>query len=200
MPANELSSFRENLGLARQMLDTATALTAQLTDAADLSDLRRAALVQGVSAFDHFVHEEVRVRMLALQRQSGSSWPQGFQRFQVSMGSLERALNQQDVSWLDDEIRQQHGHRSFQHPNKVADAVRCVSDVQLWNAVGVWMGTDANTVKTQLAVIVERRNSIVHQADLDPTPPRSRYPISDWLVRNALAFLDDTAEALTAVV
>jgi hypothetical protein len=181
------------------MAATAAALEAQLTGAVDVSDLLRGGLVQGVSAFDHFVHEEVRVRMLALSTATASLWPAGFARFRVSLQSVDQAITGGGRTWLENEIRLQHGYLAFQQPDKVADALRLVSDVELWPAVGAHLGRTASDLKTQLKLIVDRRNKIAHEADIDPTPPRTRYPIARGMVDASLDFLESIAVAIVAV-
>jgi hypothetical protein len=199
VPAQELTLFQTNLNFARGMTATAVALQAQLTGAIDVSDLQRAALVQGVSAFDHFIHEEVRVRMLALSVTPASAWPKGFARFRVSLQSVDHALSRSGSTWLEEEIRLQHSYLAFQHPDKVADAIRLVSDIELWTAVSGRLGRPPADVKTQLKLIVDRRNKIAHEADIDPTPPRMRYPITRGMVDTSLDSLADVAKAIIVV-
>lgn len=198
MPDTEFALFQSNLGYARQMPATAAALQASLTTAIDVSDFLRAALVQGVSAFDHFVHEEVRVRMHLVHAKPSSSWPNALGRFSVSLATVDAALNG-SAGWLDQEIREQHGYLSFQHPDKVAAAFKLVSSTPLWPRVAASLGSDSATVRRRLQLIVDRRNKIAHEADHDPTPPASRYPISRQLVDDALDFLEGVASSITGI-
>ena len=57
-------------------------------------------------------------------------------------------------------------------------------------------------VKNRLRAIVNRRNQIVHEADLDPSIPGSmnRWPISPADVTSALDFIQDVCEAIHIVV
>lgn len=180
------------------MAATASALKAQVTPVVDVSDLLRAALVQGVSAFDHFIHEEVRVRMIGLAGQAAVKWPPAYGRFRISLEAFDRSRTG-GTRWLEEEIRAQHSYLAFQQPEKVADAIRLVSDVELWPSVANFIGVDTRAVKTQLKLIVDRRNQIAHEADMDPTPPRSRYPISRNIVDSSLDFLDVLVEAIVNV-
>ncbi len=113
-------------------------LSQMLTGAVDLTDLLRAELVLAVSAFDFFVHEVTRLGMLECH---GNVRPRtdAFKRFSVPMESALRLTDQV----LDTEIRTKHGYLSFQNPDKVADAVRLFSDVELWNAVAAEFGVTA---------------------------------------------------------
>lgn len=198
MPSNEFVMFERNMLYARDQVATATALQAQLTSAFSTDDLLRSALVQGVSAFDHFVHEEVRARMLEIQNGERPTCS-GFARFRVSLSSLARA-DVGSTEWLDSEIREQHGYLSFQHPDRVSEAIRLVSDVRLWPAVGHRLNMAADEVKRELKLIVDRRNKIAHEADTDPTPPRGRYPISARDVTDGLDFLDSVVKAIIVVI
>lgn len=190
MPQAEVAAFRENLAYARHLCNMGVALQAQVTSAMDVSDLYRAALVHGVSALDHFVHEEVRVRMLALSGLDSAEWPDGFKRFRVSMSSVDASTNQPGAVWLDEEIRAQHGHLSFQHPAKIADAFRKTTNEAFWPTVAGHLGLPVAGAKNRLKLIVDRRNKIAHEADMDPTPPKSRYSISAADVRDSLDFLE----------
>ena len=101
--------------------------------------------------------------------------------------------------WLDEAIRAAHGWLSFQHPDKIADAVRLISDVNLWETVGGEMGLSAKTAKTQLRAIVDRRNKIAHEADMDPTTPGGRWPIRGQIVQDATDFIEGVARAISKV-
>ncbi|MFC7966104.1 HEPN domain-containing protein [Streptomyces cinereoruber] len=199
MPAIEVSLFKQNMAYARDLIATASALRAQVTAAVNTDDLLRSSLVQGVSAFDHFIHEEVRARMIATQLGQHRR-AKGFDRFRVSLASVSTALTAGGASWLEQEIREQHGYLSFQHPDKVADAFRLVSDASLWAEVAKQLGVPPDDIKRQLKLIVDRRNKIAHEADTDPTPPRSRYPIGEAMVRDSLDFLEKLVDAIDAVL
>ncbi|MEU8333774.1 hypothetical protein [Micromonospora sp. NPDC048839] len=190
--------FRKNMAYARNLSATAIALARQVTTAINTDDLLRASLVQGVSAFDHFIHEEVCARMI-LTQQGSHPMAKGYVRFRVSLDSVNQALAGSGVSWLESEIREQHGYLSFQNPDKVADALRLVTDASVWPAVGGHLNRKHEDLKRQLKLIVDRRNKIAHEADTDPTPPRTRYPIEEPMVRQSLDFLEQLAEAIIAV-
>jgi len=52
----------------------------------------------------------------------------------------------------------------------------------------------------QRSVTVDRRNKIAHEADVDPSAPGCRWPISPIIVEEALGFLDGVANAIAEVV
>jgi len=101
--------------------------------------------------------------------------------------------------WLDQAIRETHGWLSFQHPDKLADAIRLVSNVRLWEQVASELGMTSRTVRTQLSAIIDRRNKIAHEADMDPTNPGYRWPINEVLVRDAIDFIERIVRAIFKV-
>lgn len=211
MPAREIAAFDRHIERARDLAGIATSLETHLTGAMDLSDMYRAAFVQGVSAFDTFVHAEVRERMLATFAGTGTKTP-AFKKFKVSLSSASVALATagnlaSGLNWLETEIREQHSYLSFQQPDKVADAIRLVSDVKLWRELALHLGqgpaggeSGDKILKRRLALIVDRRNTIVHESDLDPTPPGDMlYPMSRATADDALDFLQALAHGIQAV-
>lgn len=192
-----LQQFSRNIARARDLVGLSITLSAQTTAILDTTDLLRSALVLAVSALDHFVHELARVGMIEIAK--GDRAPTGaYSRFQVKLGSV--GAIDADCAWLDSEIREKHGWLAFQQPDKIADALRLITDKELWNEVGALLKRQPSHVKAQLALIVDRRNKIAHEADLDPTVPGTRWPISPNLVEEALDFLQQIAEALCKTV
>jgi len=106
---------------------------------------------------------------------------------------------QNALIYLETEIRTRHSYSSFQQPDKIAEAVRLFSTVELWNAVGAHFGEDPNTLKKTLKLLVERRNKIAHEADLDPSFPGQRWPINRNDTEAALAFVEKIGEAIYIV-
>lgn len=116
----------------------------------------------------------------------------------ISSSVLNRLNN---VSWLEDEIRERLGYQSFQQPDKIADAIRLISDKKLWDEVAVKLSISAKDVKQQLSAIVDRRNKIAHEADIDPTfGIGSRWYIDETLVSNAVDFIEQVVESIHQIL
>ncbi|WP_186009824.1 hypothetical protein [Burkholderia gladioli] len=195
-----LNNFIANLNRARDLLALADRISALTTNAVDVSDCLRAALVQGVSALDHFVHEIVRIGMLDVQRGTRPPTPSHLS-FKVPLSATRRALaDALDVEWLNEAVRETHGWLSFQHPDKVADALRLVSPVPLWDTLSAHLGVSKRDLKARLTLIVDRRNKIAHEADVDPTDPPTRWPITGVMVLEALDYLERLGAAIVAII
>lgn len=195
-------TFLSNLNRARALGGLFTALSHTTTPALDLTDLLRAQLVLAVSAFDQFIHELARVGVL--ETFEGRRPPaRAYLRFEVSLEALSQILTRPaDSTTLDQEIRLRHSWLAFQKPDKVADAIRLVTDKALWEEVGARTGISAADVKARLGAIVDRRNQIAHEADLDPTDPtrQTRWPIRRDDVDSAAGFLEGVGRAIVEIV
>jgi hypothetical protein len=193
-PAHD--QFNINVDRARDLLALYSTLSATTTGVLDLTDILRAALVVAVSAFDHLVHEIARIGMLEIY-DNKRPMTDAYRRFPVTMENvLTGAATPGSVQWLDDEIRRQHSWISFQQADKVADAIRLVSSKKLWEEIGTILGIDARSAKIRLNLIVDRRNKIAHEADMDPSSPGARWPIDEVLVQNAIDDLVQIADAI----
>lgn len=181
--------FAENIAYVRNLLALARSIDAATTAVVDVGDIHRAAIVMAVSALDHYIHEKAR---LGMREVLDGSRPQtaAFERFPLSMAVLlEARADSGGTSWLDGAVRAQHGHRPFLKNKDIAEALRLISDVKLWDAVGQQLCTRAETVKARLQTVVDRRNKIAHEADLDPTQPGRRWPITEALASDAVDYV-----------
>jgi len=245
-----LDQFRISLSCVRDLIALHNSVKAQATDALDMSDMLRAALVLAVSALDYYVHEVVTLGMLEIHRgqrsepvPSANTTQSAFSRFQVSLGSarqdrltaidiaswLENEIQQaqgyaflqqsytvstliptishslvdklNNTSWLESEIRERLGYQSFQQADKIAEAIRYISDKKLWDEVAIRMTKPTKDIKQQLNSIVDRRNKIAHEADIDPTfGIGSRWNIDEVLVGDAVNFIETLVDSIHQVL
>jgi hypothetical protein len=117
----------------------------------------------------------------------------------IISSSILNKLN--NTSWLESEIRERLGYQSFQQADKIADAIRYISDKKLWDEVAIQMSRTAKDIKQQLNSIVDRRNKIAHEADIDPTfNIGSRWNIDEVLVSDAVDFIERLVENIHKVL
>lgn len=104
-------------------------------------------------------------------------------------------------SWLEAEIRESLSYKSFQDPDKIADAIRLISDKKLWDEVANKMGRTTKDIKQQLNFIVDRRNKIAHEADIDPSfGLGNRWPIDEVMVNDAVDFIEQVVESIHQIL
>lgn len=185
-------------------------LSRNATAALRLEEILRAEWVARVSALDLYVHELVSQRMVSIFTGVLPATTQ-FNKFKVSVETAKRiavASNQADaIAAFDLDVRQQLGILSFQMPDKIADAVRLCSPIDLWNSVALTQGASegekvdrAKEIKKSLSLIVERRNKIAHEGDLQPSLPRLPWPIDESLLVTVRDFIDKLVRSMDASI
>lgn len=178
--------------LAWERCDHISAIHAYIANnvsgAVEPDELLRAEWVARLSALDLYVHELVSQRMLEAflgQRRPATA----FLRFRISNETLVRIHSASTITdkaaAFDLDIRTQLARETFQSPEKIAEAIRLCSDIELWNEIAIQLGatqstknSQAKALKKSLSLLVERRNKIAHEADLQPSLPRNPWPIA----------------------
>jgi hypothetical protein len=96
---------------------------------------------------------------------------------------------------------------TFQHPDNIADAVRLCSGAELWNDVATSLGATpqdkvakAKAIRRDLSLMVERRNKIAHEGDLQPTTSRDPWPITQADVALVAQHIERIVRAIDKVV
>jgi hypothetical protein len=194
-----IDDFETSMARVRALHALQASFTKLVTEAIDLSDVLRAEVVLAVSALDYFIHELTRLGMLESWSRARAQ-TDAFQRFPLPLsiiGGLSNSATGDQV--LDAEIRLRHGFLTFQHPDRIADAVRLFSNVRLWDEVGREMGFAAQDVKSSLILIIDRRNKIAHEADIDPTYPGQRWPIDVSMVEEIFDRIEAICRAIFKV-
>jgi hypothetical protein len=194
-----LDLFHESLSRVEHLGGLYNALSSLTTPVLDASDLLRAQIVLGVSALDYYVHELTVLGMVEIFE--GKRPPtDAYTKYRVSIGTLSAANPVAQSSWLEGEVRERHSFLSFQQPDKVADAVRLFSAAKLWEGVSAQLHSNIKTTTDRLKLIVDRRNKIAHEADLDPSYPGARWPIHESDVTSSLHFIRSICDGIHKVV
>ena len=195
-----IEQFRRNIQRVRSFGAIYQVLNAQTTEALDLSDILRSEWVMAVSALDQYIHDIVRLGMLEAYQHIRPQ-TDAFSRFQIPLNATLQAINSPGgYEWLEDQIRMRHSHLSFQRPDNIADAVRLISSVSLWNDVAARLGTTPQYIREQLRLIVNRRNQIAHESDIDSFNFDTRWPIDFHQVNEVVAFIESLGETIYAIV
>ena len=194
-----LEVFRESISRVEHLGGLYEAIGGLTTPLLDASDMLRAQIVLSVSALDFYVHEITLRGMLEVYAGKRSRTA-AFEKYRISLEAMLTAAATGGDAWLEAEIRERHSFLSFQQPDKIADAIRLFSPVQLWSAVAGNLGIDDLAVKQRLKLIVDRRNKIAHEADMDPSYAGSRWPIAKGDATACKQFIGDLVEAIHLAV
>lgn len=130
-------------------------------------ELLRAEYVMLVGAFDCYVHDFVRERMVKAFN-NPSTMTNKTRDYKVSLGVMMEIINETNpisrMQLLESEIKKTESANSYQSSTSVENALGMIGFKNIWNTL--W-GKDAATKKNQLNLIVRRRNQIAHEADID---------------------------------
>lgn len=182
------------------------------------NNLLKAQLVNVVSAFDMFVHSIVKKGVIEIFNKTRKE-TQKFQSFAFQAKTILRLLevmtpnfvpsSSEDIPEiiLEKELSNKLSFMSFQSPDKVVDALSLIwsepHKIQVLADVMALEGTTsnekANNLKQKLTTIIERRNKIVHEGDIEPLThtPRS-IELQD--VSDATSFIQSLAHSIYSKV
>lgn len=198
-----IDQFQINLQSAKQLGILYNAFSDKVTAAINLDEMLRAELVLAVSALDCYVHDIVKTGMLGAFFASQGE-PNAFLGFAVSLRFVKNltvsTTETEKRTLVDLEIRRLHGFKTFQTAENISTALALIGIQKLWEKVGVIIGKNATDTKTELNIIVDRRNRIAHEGDIDPTMGIGmKYAVNFAMVQGAINFLDSVAKGIHAV-
>ena len=192
---NFLSLFDKTVENSRSL----STLYINLRDSVGIEDcynnnLLKAQLVNVVSAFDMFIHSIVKKGVIEIFNKTRKE-TQKFQSFAFQAKTTLRLLEVMTPNYvpsssedipeiiLEKELSNKLSFMSFQSPDKVVDALSLIwsepHKIQILADElaldGSTVNEKANNLKQKLTTIIERRNKIVHEGDIDPLTqtPRS---------------------------
>ena len=192
---NYLTLFDNNVAQARSL----STIYINLRDGVHIEDvynnnLLKAQLVNVVSAFDMFIHGIVKKGVIEIFNKTRKETPK-FQSFAfqaktilklievMSPGFMPSSSDEIPDVILEKELSDKLSFMSFQSPDKVTDALSLIwgephklqvlaADI---NISGCNTNEKANNLKQELTTIIQRRNQIAHEGDINPAThlPRS---------------------------
>ncbi len=198
-----IKQFNINIETVRHLGEIHSIFTTQLTQAVDLSDILRSQIVFAVSALDCFIHDLVRMGMSEIF-QKGENYPNSFQNYGISIQVVKRILDASTPNerkfYFEKEIRRLHGYRTFQSSENISQAMGFMGIKQLWKKIGNRLSIASDDVKRHLDLIVDRRNKIAHESDIDPALGiGEKYPIDPDMVGISIDFLEQLADTIFVI-
>lgn len=194
--------FRANIQDADALAGVYDFLTNTVGGPLSFDDLLRSKLVYAVSAFDKFIHDLVRVGMVEIFVGKRPATPK-YLGEPISLHSAQEianAVTPPPEVVFEQVIRERLRTQSFQDPDKVADGLSYIwPEPHKWRRIASAIGSTETATRTRLKLIVARRNSIVHEADLDPIS-HSKLSISKSEADDVSAFLLQVGNAIGALV
>jgi len=194
MPTRRLGEFKADMTRARDMVGLGQAIGTMTNGLVNSQDLYRAALAQGVAAWDRYVHGVVLDRAVEImlgRMQSGKSTKVGLPLGAVAVlmnvtGQADRELTARSF------FAERLSKETYQRPDDVAAGLAMVGVNAIWSTAF----PDAEQAKIRVGVIVERRNRIVHHCDCDPAVPGAVVPLTAGDALDALQVISETVTAI----
>jgi len=135
----------------------------------DLSEILRAELVLTVSALDCFIHDIVRLGTIEIYNGNKRAHKDLLKpRFPIDkLNNLLTKTKYEQLTILENEFREINGTKTFQKPDKIAEIIKCLGIESLWENISIEIGIIQEDIENRIQLIVERRDKIVHEADID---------------------------------
>ncbi len=200
-----LELFRDNINRVRRLTEAHSLLIRHEPDQ-DFSDILRAQYVLTISTLDTFIHNVIRIGMVeTLQGRRRKS--DGYKAFTITMSLVEFDPT---YEWFDSELRRRLTKETYQNPYQILEGIlyifddtKKLTDSKFWKSVADNLGeTDHLKITRRLNEITERRNKIVHEADIQPIPsmPGTLWEIDESSVSDMINFIERVAEAIFSIV
>lgn len=168
---NARTLFNANINTAREAGSLFDYLTNSVTSPLSFNDLLRSQIVYSVSAFDKLMHDLVRIGMVEIftgARPATTKYLAEPISLQIHSDLTTASLPPKEYIF-EQAIFRKFKFISFQDPEKVADGLSYIwNEGQKWQKIAGNMGLSDKTARTTLKLIADRRNAVVHEADIDP--------------------------------
>ena len=193
-----IQQFRLNIKSVKSLVDIYTLIIKNyplLTEQS--SEILRAIIVLSISALDCFIHDLIKYGMV--ETYQGNRLPsKPFEAYQISFKFLkliESSTKNEKPFYLEMAISETNSKDSYQSPKSIEYALGLINISKVWNLLSNEMNDKADNIKNQLAVIVNRRNKIAHEADYDDlTGDKSAIDIND--INHVISFIENLCEAI----
>jgi len=143
--------------------------------AIDLSELLRAQYVMLVSALDHYVHTRVREGLLDIFYDNSKISP----NITISLKIVKLLLQEQNENEqrriLDAEVRDILSKDSYQSSRSIENAFGLIEIRKIWTNIAPGFGKAADDLINTLNLIVNRRNKIAHESDINSSTGNKEY-------------------------
>lgn len=182
------SQFSTNIEEVRKTHLISTNLNMPTSSIVDTSSILRSCIVLSVSAIDHLIHE---LTIIGMREIFDGIRPltAKYNNHNVSLCFMYAITSNPPLITFDSEIRRSIGWQTFQRPDKIKDAIALFNTIQLWQQIALAMGETEINIKNQLNLIIDRRNMIAHEADIEPVF-KTKKTISDTDVTTTIDFIE----------
>jgi hypothetical protein len=165
-------------------------------------DLLRFQIVYSVSALDKLIHDLIRIGMVQIFIGTRLA-TRKYLAETISMtayANLSSATIPPKEYYFEQEIISKLGIVTYQSPDSIAEGLSYIWDEKhKWQKIAAAMDIKENQARTQLKLIVDRRNKITHEADVDITSG-GKFAISKSDCESTVLFIERCGEEIVKLV
>lgn len=168
---NARSIFLASVAESRQSTVLYDYLNRQIRVPVSYDDLLRGQVVIVVAAFDKLIHDLIRIGMCQIFSGLRPVTPKyQCEKITIQMHSDLVAASLPPKEFIFEKaISEKLALLSFQKHDKIADGLSLIwNENYKWNKIGGVMGETGPFVSKKISLIANRRNSIVHESDMNP--------------------------------
>ncbi len=168
----------------------------------NVDDLLRGQIVTSMAAFDKLIHDLIRIGMVQIFTGARSSTPK-YLAETIDMQTHEAiklaALPPPELVFEQAVVRKL-SRLSFQDPVKVSEGLSLIwEERHKWEKIGAIIGKSGKDTQTELKLIAQRRNAIVHESDMDPvTHAKTLVTVND--ANSITDFLEVCGKAIHSLI
>lgn len=197
-----LELFNNNIEDAKNLTSLYEYLECSIKSPFSFDDLLRSQIVYSVSAFDKLIHDIIRIGILEIftnKRQPTAKYLAESISISTYNELIPATIPPKEYIF-EQAIIKKLKIISYQDPEKVADGLSYIwNEKQKWQKIALRIGMDDQSAKTTLKLIADRRNSIVHEADINPST-NVKYSISKNECKSITDFLYKCGEGIVNLV
>jgi hypothetical protein len=199
---NSLAAFRSNIAAVRELATLHDYLCTNLKSPMSFDDLLRFQIVYSVSALDKLIHDIIRIGMIQIfmgKRPATGKYLS--ERISMSAyATLSSATIPPKEYYFEQEIISKLRIVAYQSPETIADGLSYIWDEKhKWQKIAAAMAMTEDQAKTQLKLIVDRRNKIAHEADVDITSG-GKFAISNSDCESTVFFIEKCVGEIVTLV
>lgn len=191
---NALRNFNNGCDRADGMRSIYQYLKGAAPLAMNCDDILRSSVVLVVSSFDLLVHDLFRTEVLHRFSSNRSS---SMLKIPFDAGFLTGA---EQVAAIEEHVRSENSYKSFVAPDKLSECLRPLVE-KPWDKISITLGTTSTSSKAKLKSIVDLRNRIAHESDVNPAyGGLDLWPIYSEDVEASVTFLRSLGAAVAQVI
>jgi hypothetical protein len=180
--------FLTNIEEVRKTHLISTSINVPTSSIIDTNPILRSCIVLSLSAIDHLIHELTIIGMCDIFNGTRVVTAK-YNDFNVTLGFISSINAVPPFITFESEIRRRLGWQTFQRPDKIKEAVALFNSIKLWQQVSIAMTDKEQNIINRLNLIVDRRNMIAHEADIEPVYKMKR-TISNVDVTGTIDFIE----------